>query len=403
MSAGGMLRRGVVQDVADPQQRKRYRVRVFGVHRDETPIEMLPWAEWCGFGGKGFGDIPHLEVGDPVFVMFEDEAGRFPVIMGGWLSYQGGTNDLPGEQTGDYARTQQRWVRVDRAGNKIVMSPLSDELFIEIQSADTKITVRGLDGTFEVISDARTRIQSPRVEVVGATEVSVEADRLVAQVADEATIQCSGAVNIQGETTINIGTYQPPTTTIPPPPKTTDTVNLDADLLVHAQSLQAMEFIAGTTIDVSAQGDITISTPANVTINGDAKVEVNSSGGPVNVNADSVNIVSDTAKVTIDAQTDVEVTAGGKVRVVAATSVEVEASGNNVTIDAAASVSVTAGGNANVDCQGNATVNAAGFLSLNSQSKIELLAPVIEIDASSLLSLNGSGTARLDGGVILIG
>lgn len=395
------LYRGVIAAVDDPEQRKRCRVRVINVHRDEIPVDALPWAEFCGFAGKGFGDIPNFEVGDPVFVAFEGST-RFPIIMGGWVSYQGGTNDMPNELLGDYAKNQQRWVRVDRAGNKITMSPLGDELFVEIQSGDTKITVRGLDGSFEVISDARTTIKSPQVQVLEATEVSVETERLVAQVSDVATIQCEDTVNVQAAQTINIGKYQPPTTAVPPPPKTTDNVNIDANVGVHVESLQSMEFIAGTTIDVDAQGDLTVHSSANITITGDAKVEVNSAG-PVNVNAKELHISTDTAKVTIAAQTDVEVTAGGKVSVTAATDVEITASGSNVTVEAAANVTVEAGGNAEVTCQGSATINATGFLSLNSQSKIELLAPVIEIDADSLLSLSGAGTTRLDGGIILIG
>jgi hypothetical protein len=397
-----MIYRGIVQDVADPEQRKRARVRVINVHRDDVPVNALPWAEWCMNAGKGFGDIPSLEVGDAVFVDFEDEGRRFPVIMGGWPSYQGGTNDMPNELLGDYAKNQQRWIRVDRSGNKITMSPLPDEAYIEIASGDSKITVRSLDGSFEVVTDARTTIRSPQVQVLGATEVSVETERLVAQVSDEATLQCSDTVNVQGAQTINIGTYQQPTTALPPPPKTTGTVNIDANQLVHARSLQAMEFIAGTTIGVDAQGDITVHSTSNITITGDAKVEVNSTG-PVNVNAREVAVVTDTAKVTVNAQTDIELSAGGKVAVTAATDVNVTASGNNVNVNSAANVSVEAGGNASVTCAGNATVEASGLMRLTSASKVEITAPIVEIDADSLLSLNGGGTARLDGGVILIG
>lgn len=403
MSDYGGIFRGIVQAVDDPEQRKRYRVRVVNVHRDEIPVEALPWAEFCLFGGKGFGDIPHFEVGDAVFVMFEQGDRRFPVILGGWISYQGGTNDVPNELTGDYAKNQQRWVRVDRVGNKITLSPLADEQYVEIQSGNVTVTVRGLDGSVAVSAESRVTVKAPQVQVLEATEVSVETERLVAQVADTATIQCEDVVNVQGASTINIGTYQPPTTTgIPPPPKTSDTVNVNANTLIHAESLQAMEFVAGTTIDVDAQGDITVHSSANIEVTGDAKVTVNSSG-PVEVNAKEVHVTTDTAKVTVDAQTDIELTAGAKVSITAATDVEVEATGNSVSVQAAANVTVQAGGNAQVTCSGSATVDATGFVRLNSQSKIELLAPVIEIDADSLLSLNGSGTTRMDGGVILIG
>lgn len=396
------LQRGIVAAVDDPQQRKRCRVRVIGVHRDEVPVEALPWAEWSGTAGKGFGDIPSLEVGDPVFLLFEKNDRRFPVIFGGWLSYQGGTNDMPNELLGDYAKNQQRWVRVDRAGNKITMSPLPEELFIELQSGEAKITLRGLDGTFEIQTEARTVVRSPQVQVIGAEVVSVETERLLATVSGEATIRSEDVVNISGATQVNIGKYQPPTSTVTPPPKLTAEVQVHATDLIRSESLQAMEFVAGTTIDVEATGNITVHSAANITITGDAKVEV-LSDGPVNVTASEVNITSETAKVTISAQTDVEIETAGKVAITAATSVEVEATGNFVTVQAAANVDVTAGGDATVTCAGRAEINATGFIALNSASKIELTAPVIEIEAASLLSLTGASTARLDGGVVLIG
>lgn len=394
--------RGIVADTADQQERRRYRVRVINIHRDDVPVEALPWAEWCVFGGKGFGDFPSLQVGDAVFIMFEQGSRRFPVIVGGWLSYQGGTNDLPNELAGDYEANSKRWMRVDRAGNKVTLSGVEDELWVEIQSGKAKITVRQLDGSVSITSDVSTRISSPQVQVQDADDVTVQSKRVVASVTEEATIQCDGVVNIQAAETVNIGQYQPPTVGVPPPPKTSATVDVEATTLVKIQSGANLDVDAAGQADIDAIGDVNVHSAANLNITGDAKVAIKSTG-PVEITARDLTVTTDTAKLTIEVQTDVEINAGGNVLLRAAADVDIEATGGDVSVRSGGATSVEAAGDCSVDAAGNVEVNAAGVAHLESASKVEIVAPVIEIDASSLLSLSSDGTARLDGTTILIG
>ncbi len=129
----GIYRASVV-DVNDPEKRKRYRVRVDAIHPQEVEIEACPWAEFSLFGGKFFGDLPAFLRDDKVWVMFEQGDRRFPVIMGGILTEKAGVPDAPTEITSDYPVTQERWVRYDRAGNIVVMSPLPEERYILIRT-----------------------------------------------------------------------------------------------------------------------------------------------------------------------------------------------------------------------------------------------------------------------------
>lgn len=162
MSIAGCLYRGVVEGVDDTERRLRYRVRVVGIHGSAVPVDDLPWAEVCVFGGKFFGDLGHYEVGDPVMVAFEvgdDQRGVHGVIMGGMLTQSLGIDDLPVDMVDDYKRNRLRWIRRDRAGNVIEMSEVAGKYEIRIQSgsnevfisqSEDRIVLRAPKGTVEV-------------------------------------------------------------------------------------------------------------------------------------------------------------------------------------------------------------------------------------------------------------
>jgi len=82
---------GIVEDVQDPLQLGRVRVRVFGVHSEslsDIPTDSLPWAiplmpatsaSLSGIGHSGIGFLP----GTMVFLFFQDgESRQQPVILG---------------------------------------------------------------------------------------------------------------------------------------------------------------------------------------------------------------------------------------------------------------------------------------------------------------------------------
>lgn len=396
MDLGGLYR-GVVEDVNDPEERKRYRVRVMNVHREEIATNVLPWAELCAFGGKGFGDIPSFEVGDIVLVMFMGGDRRFPFVMGGWLSYAGGTSDLPSEQTGEYERTQRRWVRYDRNGNKIVMD--EEAQTIEVTSGKASVLVNGIDGSIVLRTDGVLEVHSPRVSVIEATQVDVQAEVVFAEVADEVTLNCEGVVNIRGGTEVNVGEYQQDGVP-PPPPTTTPVVNIKAAQTVNVESAQDTNVSVGTTLTLVAQGDILIDGEANLTIDGKVNVRVLSEG-ECNVEAQKITLESTGTTIELTAATDVTIDVGNNATVAIQGQATVSVDGA-LSIDVLGNATIDVTGACSIDAQSTVDIHAAGVASLKSDSVVDIEAPVINVTAQNTLNLESEGVARLDGTTVLI-
>lgn len=396
------LYRGVIEDVNDPQKRKRYRVRVLAMHNDETPSEALPWAELALFGGKFFGDIPAYLAGDRVFVMFEGANRRFPVIVGGFMAEVGGVPDAPSEIRSEYDRTQERWIRMDRVGNKIEMSPLPTERWLHLQAGEAEIFLRQNDGAVEIRASSQLQVTAPSVKVDASEEVVATTKKLFAQCDDEASVRCAGTVNIQGADVINIGRYEDPIAGALLP-QTSDVVDMRANNNIKQES--------GGTMDVDAQANITVNTQASAfveavtelnlygqnkaVLRSDSDVEV-TAGGKVKVNAqDNVEIES-AAAVKVQSTQQIEVTGG--------TRIAIQANGGNLSIDAqAGNVTINAAGNAEVTATGTGKFEVTGPLSLKSQASVTIEAPILSMKANAQATLDGGALAILKGSLVQIG
>jgi uncharacterized protein (DUF2345 family) len=394
--------RGVVEDTNDPEQRKRYRVRVFTLHPDSIPSGNLPWAESALFAGKMFGDLSGFELGDPVFVMFEGGNRRFPVVVGGSMSASGGIPDAPAEVRGNYPETQKRWVRLDRVGNLIEMSPIPEERWIRIQSGEAVIALRMNDGSVEIRSNSQVQVTAPQVAVDATEQVTVKTKTLIAQVDETATIRSADVVNVQGATKINIGRYEDPILG-PVLPQTTDEVDIRANNNIKAES--------GGTIDVDATSNITVDTQATFALEAQTEVQIHgvskttvSSDGDVEVNSE--------ANVKVNAAQNVEVNADQKVVIGAATTVEItgqqgvtiKAAASNLTIQAeAGNMTIEAQGNVNVTASAAATIESTGPLTLKSNVQVKLEAPLIDMTAQTKATVDGGALAEIKGGLVNIG
>ncbi len=182
--------RGTVVDINDPEARSRYRVHVHSVHLpsltradlfatlqeqdrnvaaqqvvlveqgDEAravaadvqqAFTHLPWAEVVSaVGGKLFGDIGPYDVGDLVWVMFENGDVELPCIVGGWLSESYGMHDLSPDLVLDAGSKSRRWQRVDRAGNTVQLSEDPDEMWVRLSSGDVSLTLCQTSGSMWV-------------------------------------------------------------------------------------------------------------------------------------------------------------------------------------------------------------------------------------------------------------
>tara|TARA_R100001086_G_scaffold87122_3_gene42580 strand:+ start:1829 stop:3028 length:1200 start_codon:yes stop_codon:yes gene_type:complete len=394
--------RGTIEAVDDPEQRKRYRVRVHTVHPQEVPVTALPWAELSVFGGKFFGDLPAYLVGDRVFVMFEAGNRRFPVILGGFLSEVGGTPDAPSEVRSEYARTQQRWVRLDRTGNLIEMSPLPSERWIRIKAGEAVIALRQNDGSIEVRAGAQIRVTAPIINAVAAEEVVAQTKRIVAQVSDEVTVKCAGTVNIQGATAINIGRYENPLTGALAP-DTSDLVDIRADAQIKAESSGDIDVDAVEDINVDTQADMNLTGQADVNIEGVARVYVKSDGA-VDLEAGGKATVTATDNVEVDTQADVIVNSASAIQITAQRDVTVVSQVGNVSVEAqVGNVDVQAGGNVNIQATGSGTVESTGPLTLKSASRVSIEAPIIGVTSQAQTEIAGGSVLRASASLVTIG
>lgn len=184
--------RAVIAAVDDPEERGRYRVRVHSVHDDAIPVENLPWAELLCHGGNDWGMIPHYEVDDLVFVIFEGGDREHPVIMGGWLTAPGGVSTLPSEQTGAYSTDRRRWVWKDREGNLVEVSEKVGEKHVKLKSGEAEVIVSQEDNSFVVT-------------VSGPATINVGGDALVKSTGGKVTIDASGDVDVKAGSKIKLG------------------------------------------------------------------------------------------------------------------------------------------------------------------------------------------------------
>jgi hypothetical protein len=88
--------RGLIEDVNDPDQLGRVRVRVKSIWSSQVPTDNLPWAEIANSGSmsqQGLFSIP--PVGSTAFVIFQEGNSSFPIIIGGWYGKTNGQNEVP--------------------------------------------------------------------------------------------------------------------------------------------------------------------------------------------------------------------------------------------------------------------------------------------------------------------
>jgi hypothetical protein len=377
--------RGVIRDINDPEERKRYRVQVLPVYPAEIPKDSLPWAEFCLFGGKGFGDIPAWKVDDKVWVSFEGGDKRFPIILGGWLSEHTGTPDLPMEIGADYKKNQEKWVRMDRKGNALIMSPLPDESGVLIKSGDCELEVRQQNGTIRLSAPQRILINAPKIEL-DIENLVAQTTNLTAHVKEQAVVRANDRVSIQGSSDVFIGNYADAINGALLP-NTSNRISLDAQSEINLTS--------SDTIDVDASGDITVDTPTNIIITGTHSVVVNSDS-KIEANAETVTVNALGSGSKIDLNTEGKIYAK---------------SGADISVESGAGISIKAEGLVNLDCDGaQITSSQAVDLSVNGNVSIkatgantnfDVQANDIQMNALSgnfVAQVAGTGTISLSGG-----
>ena len=95
--------KAIVEDISDPLALGHVRIRIYALHGMEefTPVENLPWAEPL-HSQQGSFSIP--EVGDRVWVMFENGERTNPIWIGHWMA-------VPANQESNFEQGFPYWAR----------------------------------------------------------------------------------------------------------------------------------------------------------------------------------------------------------------------------------------------------------------------------------------------------
>lgn len=329
------LFRGFIEDVNDPEMRKRVKVRVIGVHPDELDAEYLPWAEVMGVSASLAGDFFPWSKDDRVWVQFEGGDRRLPVVTGSWVARPAGLNDVPSDVTVDYARTQRRWTRVDRVGNSITMSELPEEEFLVLKSGAAAVVLDQKDGSVTMRSGSgAVRMEGNSVEAdvlayfITSEQVIISAEAKSA-LTPSAILQLMSdfELNLHAGDKVSLGGYLPrfkgaPGPAVPgmeykqspqvdvvarqvtlgspagrvlsgvPVPETESVVAAGVEVVIEAKP--ATNKPSGVTVRVfiDADGDITIKSTTKVSVEA-PNVEVTGTGD-VSVTADNVEVTATT-------------------------------------------------------------------------------------------------------------
>lgn len=102
-------KRAIVENVDHPQGLAKCQVRVQGLW-DGVPLEALPWAEYHLPVGSRFndGDFSPSQVGDVVWVRFDEGDTRFPIITGSCYFAPDKKPNLPHEVFGGESAHQHK-------------------------------------------------------------------------------------------------------------------------------------------------------------------------------------------------------------------------------------------------------------------------------------------------------
>lgn len=353
--------RGVVVDTLDPQQLKRYLVRVHAIHHPDVAAKALPWAEYCGFGGQYFGDIPAFQADDEVWVSFEGGNADYPIIMGGILSAKNGVNGVSQAQRDDYARNRERWTRTDRRGNTLEMSPNPDENWIRMQSGESEVRCQRNDKAVLIFAKTRISQRTAQSEQTCDELLITVNDNGVIDIQKVLTLTSHDRANIHATNELTLGEYRDPLWPVTDKHKT-NRIFVKAVSVLDEQSENAIRRKAGTTITSECGTTYQHKTGATHKLESGQKMSV-------------------------------KVLTGGYDTTVVQGNMNVDVQAGNLT--------ATVSGNIKATALGSGEISTVGQLLLHSDTKVKITAPVIEATAdvsfkATAVQSTVEGTAKLD-------
>lgn len=147
--------RAIVKAIDDPQIRARVKVLIPAIHDENEKIGSLPWADCCSIiAGPDRAVVRLPDVGDVVYVMFEQGNIEYPVWMGSWW----GKDDLPSEvprgKESDHLLVKQGngfYIDIsDENGNKYISINTQDGTQMKLDETGKEIIIAGGSSTTKI-------------------------------------------------------------------------------------------------------------------------------------------------------------------------------------------------------------------------------------------------------------
>src|SRR6056300_866969 len=140
---------GKIEDINDPENLNRVKVRCFGFYDDSIAINDLPWATVMmpvtSASIQGNGGNHHLEVGSWVVGFFRDgPSAQDPMVMGSIATQTKGTQDIPTESS------VNNKVYKSKAGHLIELDNTEGSERINIKHKSGSYILMKTDGTIEI-------------------------------------------------------------------------------------------------------------------------------------------------------------------------------------------------------------------------------------------------------------
>jgi hypothetical protein len=140
---------GKIENITDPENLNRVKVRCFGFYSEDIAIEDLPWATVMmpvtSASIQGNGGNHHLEVGSWVVGFFRDgPSAQDPMVMGSIATQTDGTQDIPTESS------DTNKVYKSKAGHLIELDNTEGSERVNILHKSGSYILMKADGSIEI-------------------------------------------------------------------------------------------------------------------------------------------------------------------------------------------------------------------------------------------------------------
>lgn len=232
---------GIVEDnLSDPAQLGRVKVRAFGIHDDNITTDQLPWAQvlvptTAGPSQNGVGGAPvGLAVGSRVIGFFIDgEEHQFPMILGsfhtipqmdqakhGVSPIARGNNTIRRDKVGPEPKSEYNseypYNRVlqtaaghvievdDTPGHERINVHHKSGSYIEI-SQDGRMVIKSVSDMYEINAGKKTIYSEDSIDIVSGNNISMVAKNGIKFAADAGVTLTRGNLFVKGVVTSTAG------------------------------------------------------------------------------------------------------------------------------------------------------------------------------------------------------